>query len=75
MKVIVDIQLSVPFKAYKDAALNNKALRQIKKYAKSVIAEQVNFVPLYVEKDRAGKVLEDCSKKTSVKITKSKLKK
>ena len=75
MKTLIDIQISVPFKDYKDKTLNNRALRQIKKYIKEVISSEVNFVPLHIEKDIEGRVFEDCSKKTSVKITKAKLKK
>lgn len=68
-KVIVDIRVEVPFESYKSVKLNKTAVRSIIKWIKGTLINGISFVPLYVEKNSScGSYIEDCSKKTKIKI-------
>lgn len=75
MKAVVDLRIIAPFHTYGDKKRDKKALIQIKRYIEEKVKEECNFLPLHIDKDQDGHAIEDCTRKTSVKLTKAHLKK
>jgi len=62
------VEIEVPFHEYDNIKKNTKAMSQIKRWIISAIREESLFVPLYVDKDENGSVIEDATGKSKAKI-------
>tara|TARA_Y100000034_G_scaffold43496_3_gene53127 strand:- start:42850 stop:43056 length:207 start_codon:yes stop_codon:yes gene_type:complete len=61
----VTIEVEVPFHEYDTAAKNKKARQDIKNWLKESLRD---YIPLYVERDKNGSFIEDCSNKIKAKV-------
>lgn len=71
-KCIVDVQLVVPFLSYENDKMDRKAQRDIERWVKETMRNDLSFIPLYVEKGENGSPIEDSTRKAICKV-KSKL--
>lgn len=65
---IVTVEIKVPYNSYSNKELNKKARSEIKRWIKETVEDELSFITMYVEKDPTGGAIEDCSKKTTIKI-------
>ena len=65
-------EIEVPFHEYKTKKLNKKAFSYIKRWLRDCFknTSQLNFIPLYVEKDEDGCWIEDACSESKIKILK-----
>lgn len=69
IKVKIKAEIEVPFYAYDTKRLNEKAKREIKRWIKETLNNQLSYIPLWVEKDEYGTAIEDCAKKSKIKVS------
>ena len=72
--MIVNLDVTCTFKtsfhSYKSAAKNKRAVNAIKKWVRETLENECSYIPIYVETDGHGSVIEDTSRRLShIKIT------
>jgi len=65
------VQISVPFHKYGTKSDNRKAKAYIRRWVRETLQDQLSYIPLYVEKDRNGAVIEDSTQKIKIKVSSS----
>ena len=68
IKVKIKVSLTVPFVSYGTKKKDAKAAAAIRQWVRSIVSEELNFIPMYVELDEYGVAIEDCSRKTKVRF-------
>lgn len=66
IKITAEVVLS--FEQYGNEELDNIAKKQIQRYVKDILMDQLTYIPIYVEKDENGALIEDCTKRTIIKF-------
>lgn len=68
LKETIVVTIEVPFYSYENKKLDDLARREIKRWIKETVENELSYIPMYVEKDNHGSYLEDCSRKTKISI-------
>lgn len=65
VKFIIPIQVEVSFFEYDTGKKNEVAKKQVKRYIKDLLKNEISFIPLYIETHDSS-FIEDCTQKTKV---------
>lgn len=70
-KVKVKVEVEVSFNSYPEKQQNKAAKRAILKWIEDTLKNECEYIPLYVEKDDSGGMIEDTTQNTKVKVKKN----
>lgn len=62
------VEITVPYHEYKTATLNKRAHKEVKRWIKEVLENELNYIPLWVEEDPGGGHFEDSTGLVKFKI-------
>lgn len=71
-KVKLVCEIEVPYNGYSSKSKNAKVDNYITRWVKETLKNECMFIPFYVERDEYGAFVEGCSKKTIIKVKKTK---
>jgi hypothetical protein len=66
----VIIEAKVPFYSYDTVNKNRRACSDIKRWLMETLRNEAEYIPLYIEEDKHGTMIEDCTQKAIFKIIK-----
>lgn len=67
-KIKVKCEIEVPFCEYKNKKLNLKAEHFITKWIKETLHNDCSYIPMYIEKTRAGLILKTALNRLKLKL-------
>lgn len=62
------LAIEVEFESYGNKRLDQKAIGCINKYILATLKNECGHIPLYIQKDENGSVLEDATKKLKIQV-------
>ena len=65
-----NVALDITFHEYDSRTKNRRAASHIKRWIKDTLDSHCSFIPIYVERDENGSYIEDCTRKSKIKVEK-----
>lgn len=64
----INIEIDVDFSPYDTKRKNERAETSIRAWVLEVVRDSCSYIPMYIERDCNGSMIEDCTKKSRIKI-------
>ena len=68
IKILLNIDLTIPFYSYGSKDKDSAAKRAIKHWIKETLETHLSYIPLYAEKDNNGAWIEDSTQKITYSL-------
>lgn len=69
----VAVYLEVPYEGYSSKTKNEQAERQIRRWVRETVQNELSFIPMYVEKESDGSYIEDVTNKSKIRVKHARL--